>query len=163
MWSRLLTLQTAIVSTPGELGTIANLEQHTRRESHFLDTHDEALSQALGAPLPAEAAPSQDYTGPMKLVVPTVRSVVAKEEVLALKIIALAGKPVESVTLRLRSLGSGEWRTLEASHQARAVWQVNLPAAIEDFEYSIQAQTADGKILRWPATSPEIIQTVVVN
>jgi hypothetical protein len=64
VWSRLLSLQTAIVSTPGELGTIANLEQHTRKESHFLDQHDAALSQALGKPLPPEAAPSQTYSGP---------------------------------------------------------------------------------------------------
>ena len=162
-WSRLLTLQTAIVSTPGELGTIANLEQHSRRESHFLDAHDAALSQALGKPLPAEAAPSQEYAGAAKLILPTVRSVVTKGEVLSLRIIALDTQPVKSVTVKVRPLGKGKWKSLEAAHLARAVWQVKLPAATEDFEYSVEARPAGGKILRWPASAPEINQSVVVN
>jgi hypothetical protein len=163
VWSRLLTLQTAIVSTPGELGTIANFEQHTRKESHFLDAHDAALSQALGAQLPAEVSPSQSYTGLPRLIVPTVRSVANEGEVLALKIIALDQQPVKSVTARLRPLGRGDWRTLPASHHGRAVWQVTFPAATHDFEYCIEAQTAADKTLRWPATAPEINQTVVVT
>lgn len=162
VWSRLLTLQTAIVCTPGELGTIANLEQHTRKESHFLDAHDATLSQALGTPLPAAVLPSQSYTGPTRLIVPTVRSVANEGEALALKIIALDQQPVKSVTVKFRTLGRGDWRTLPAWHQARAVWQAKLPAATDDLEYFIEAQTADAKTLRWPATSPEINQTVVV-
>lgn len=161
-WSRLLTLQTAIVSTPGELGTIANLEQHTRRESHFLDAHDAALSQALGQPLSADATPSAQYTGPAKLILPTVRSVVARGEVLSLKILALDAQPVKSVAVKIRPLGNGEWKTQEASHLARAVWQAALPAAAEDFEYCVEAHTAGNGTLYWPASAPEINQTVVV-
>lgn len=162
-WSRLLSLQTAIVCTPGELGTIANLEQHTRRESRFLDAHDAALAQALGAPLPPDANPSQKYTGPARLIVPTVRTVAGKGEALTLKVIALAEEPAKSVSVKVRPLGRGNWRTLEASHQGRAVWQAKLPVATEDFEYRVEAQAANGQTLRWPAAAPEIYQTVVVN
>jgi hypothetical protein len=162
VWSRLLTLQTAIVSTPGELGTIANLEQHTRRESHFLDTHDAALSKAIGASLPAEAAPAQSYTGPAKLIVPTVRSEVTRGEVLKLKIIALDQRPAKSVVLKLRPLGGEGWQEIPARHLARAVFEANLPAARDDFEYFITAETGAGARLVWPATAPEINQTVVV-
>jgi hypothetical protein len=95
--------------------------------------------------------------------VPTVRSVVGQGEILTVKILALAQQPVKSVTVQLRSMGEGSWRTVEASHQDRAVWLVKLPAAAEDFEYSVEAETADAKILRWPVTAPEINQTVVVN
>jgi hypothetical protein len=158
VWSRLLTLQTAIVSTPGELGTIANLEEHTRKESHFLDAHDAALSQALGASLPAEAAPAQSYAGPAKLVVTTVRSVVTKGESLTLKIIALDQQPVESVTVKVRALGGNDWQKIPAEHIARAVFEAKLPAAREDFEYCITA----GENLVWPAAAPAINQTVVV-
>lgn len=163
IWSRLLTLQTAIVSTPGELGTIANLEQHTRRESHFLDAHDAALTEALGAPLPAEATPSQRYEGPAKLIVPTVRTVVDKGEALELRIIALDQAPVRSVTVKTRALGGANWQTVKAAHQGRAVWQAKLPAATEDFEYRIESQTDGGHVLEWPLSGPGIHQTVIVN
>lgn len=157
-WSRLLTLHTALASTPGELGTIANLEQHTRRESHFLDEHDGALRQALGAPLPPEVAPSQQYTGPARLVVPTVRSLVRKGESLQLTILAPGQNPVEPVTVKLRSLGTTRWRSIAAAHVGRAVYRATLPAARHDFEYYV----LDGRRLVWPATAPFLNQTVVV-
>ena len=163
VWSRLLSLQAAIVSTPGELGTIANLEQHTRRESKFLDGHDAALAQGLGAPLLADVEPSRAYSGPSKLIVPTARSVVEKGEALSLKIIALANEPAKSVTVKLRLLGSSPWQDVTATCLGRAVWQAILPPATEDYEYSIEAEMPTAKRLHWPATAPEINQTVVVN
>ena len=163
VWSRLLALQTAIVSTPGELGTIANLEQHTRKESHFLDQHDATLSQALGKPLPPEAAASPAYTGPARLIVPTVRSVVDQGEALGLKVIALAAEPVQAVTLRFRALGGETWQEESARHVAHAVFEVKLPAARDDFEYCLTARTTSGTELRWPATAPVLNQTVIVQ
>ncbi|MCX6876005.1 MAG: malectin domain-containing carbohydrate-binding protein [Verrucomicrobia bacterium] len=161
-WSRLLTLQTAIVRTPGELGTIANLEHQTRARARFVDGHDEALVKALGHPLPAQATLSQNYTGPARLIVPCVRSGVTKGEVLQLRIIALDHQPVASVTVQIRPLGKGEWQTIAARHLGRAVYQATLPAAENDFEYRISAATTAGTPLVWPATAPGINQTVVV-
>jgi hypothetical protein len=157
-WSRLMTLQTAIVSTPGELGTIANLEEHTRKESHFLDAHDAVLTKELGASLNPDVNPKQTYTGPARLVVPTVRTAVKLDEGLTLKIIALAPQPVKSVTVKCRPLGAKKWQEISATHLGRAVFEAKLPAAREDFEYCITA----GENLVWPATAPEINQTVVV-
>jgi len=37
-----------------------------------------------------------------------------------------------------------------------------MPSPGEDFEYRIEAMTAGGAILTWPATAPEINQTVLV-
>ena len=79
-----------------------------------------------------------------------------------MKIIALDKQPAKSVRAKLRPLGSRKWRTVEASHQERAVWQAKLPACTQDFEYCVEAQTADGQTLRWPATAPAMNQTVVV-
>jgi len=159
VWSRLLSLQTAIVSTPGELGTIANLEQHTRRESHFLDAHDAALSQALGKDLPAESAPSQDYTGPARLIVPTIRTTATKGEVLTLRIIALGRQPSDSLTAHSRPLGEGSWQSIPALPRGRAVFEVPLPPAQRDFEYYISSSRG----LVWPPTAPRLNQTVVVR
>ena len=40
-WERMLSRLIAATDTPGELGTIANLEQHNRKQMRFLDFHDE--------------------------------------------------------------------------------------------------------------------------
>ncbi len=162
LWSQLLTLQTAIASTPGELGTIANLEQHTWGQEHFVEADDAELVKALGAPLPAEAAPSKKYAGPAKFIVPTVRSCVQQGESLKLTIIALDQEPVRQITVRFRPLGSGGWTTNAVTHFARAVHTVTLPAVPDDFEYYITGETAAGEKLFWPATAPAMNQTVVV-
>lgn len=158
-WTRLLALQTAIVGTPGELGTIANLEQHSRQAAQFVEGHDQALAQALGKPLPAEAAPGRTYTGPAKIIVPTVRTCVAKSEALTLKLMVPGQRSEQAVVVHLRPLGKGEWQTLPAAHLGRAVYQATLPAAEEDFEYYLTA----GENLVWPATAPTLNQTVIVT
>lgn len=163
IWSRLLSLQTALVHTPGELGTISNLEQHTRRESGFLESHDAALARVLGKPLPPEAAPSQRYTGPARIAVPTVRTLVAPGESLALRIFVLDQTPPSAVAVRVRSFGGKESQAIAASRQGRAVWRATLLPATEDFEYWVEARTAGGDILRWPPTAPQLNQTVVVH
>jgi hypothetical protein len=159
LWERLLSLQTSIVSTPGELGTIANLEQHTRRGSGFVEGHDAALAAGLGKPLPTECAVTGAYSGPARLIVPTVRGAVNRGESLQLTIIALNQPPVEAVTVLHRPLGHGGWQTLPARHLGRSVWQAQLPPATDDFEYQITA----GSDLVWPATAPQLNQTVVVT
>jgi hypothetical protein len=163
VWAHLLSLQAALVRTPGELGTIANLEQHTRKESRFLEEHDPVLSETLGKPLPAEAAPSRSYTGPPRLIVPTVRTTVRAGESLALKVIVLDPAPPRSTRLHLRPLGRGSWREFPVSLVSRAVHAVTLPAAQEDFEYYLTAETASGGRLLWPPTAPQLSQTVVVT
>jgi hypothetical protein len=157
-WTKLMTLQTSIVSTPGELGTIANLEQHTRRLMHFIEGHDAALATALGKPLPPETQPGMDYTGPARMIVPTVRSMVGKGESLALRIIVIGQRPVDAAVVHVRPLGKGDWQAIPATHLARAVYEVALPAAQDDFEYYITATN-----LVWPATAPDINQTVVIQ
>jgi len=162
-WEELMACQIAMVSTPGELGTIANLEQHSRLQAKYLTAFDQALAAVLGKPLPGECAPSRQYSGPAKIIVPTLRTAVAKGETLALRIIALGVQPVKSVSLHVRPLGDGKWQTITTRHVARAVYEAALPVATDDFEYSIVAVTADGKTLHWPATAPALSQTVVVT
>jgi hypothetical protein len=145
-----------------ELGTLCNIEQQSMLRLKILTGQDAKLEQFLGAPLPAGAQPWQDYRGTPRLANLTARSAATKGETLALRIVALDKQAVPSVTLKFRPLGNGRWRTVQASHLARAVWQAKLPAAQEDFEYYIEAQTADAKTLRWPATAPDLNQTVVI-
>jgi hypothetical protein len=55
----LMRLEIATVSTPGELGTIAALEQHGSTWRQWLPQHDAALAAALSRSLPPEAKPTQ--------------------------------------------------------------------------------------------------------
>ena len=148
-WERMLTHQIAATDTPGELGTLANLEQHNRVLRKFLGASGVALAKT--------------YAGPARLIVPTVRTLVDRGEALKLKVIAIDKPPVKSVVLFWRPLGPGSFRKIDARHAARAVYNVALPAASGDFEYYFQAEFADGKELAWLATAPGLNQTVVVR
>jgi hypothetical protein len=155
----LMRLQIENVSTPGELGTLAALEQHGSTWRQWLTKYDGTLTAALGRPLPADAQPSQAYAGKPLLTNLTRRDRVKKGEELVLNILALAKEPLLPVVVRVRPMGRGEWQTLPATHVARAVYEVKLPPASEDFEYHLAA----GDHLVWPATAPSMNQTVLVR
>lgn len=161
-WTKLMTLQVIIVTTPGELGTIANLEQHSRSFLKIIEAHDTALEKALGRPLPDEVNPGKEYTGPARIIVPTVRSQVAKGEALSLQIMVLASRPCPSVTVRVRELGAWHWKKSDVKHLGQAVYRAALPVMDKDYEYYVEAKMEDGKKLIWPATAPAMSQTVVV-
>lgn len=165
LWEKMLTHQLAATDTPGELGTIANLEQHTRLFLKFLTTHDKAIADALGAPLPDEIELSQAYTGPARLIVPTVRTQLARGEALTVTALVLSAKLPDEVVLRWRRTGGTTFekvvlRYVPLKHMVRGVYSVTLPAkeAQADLEYYVEA----GR-LRWPATAPELCQTIVVT
>jgi hypothetical protein len=120
----MLTFQIAATDTPGELGTIANLEQHNRRHQKYVDGHDAVLAKVLGA-LPDECRLAGAYAGPARIVVPTVRTLAEPGESLALKVMILtpgagrddAGAP--SGTLCRRTMGAGEFAKVPLKHVAR--------------------------------------------
>ena len=163
IWEKMLTFQLAATDTPGEMGTVSNIERHNRVGANFLTAHDVALAAALGQPLPQSTQLSSSYAGPARLIVPTVRTEVVAGESLKLRLIVLDNRPAKSVTLYWRPMGKGQFQPVEVKHLGRAVYQAALPPATEDFEYYIQAQTVQGKTLVWPAEAPKISQTVVVS
>jgi hypothetical protein len=158
-WNELIRIQIGLVSTPGELGTIANLEMHSRFANAFLTRHDAALAKLLGAPLPAECAPAKTYDGPARLAVLGARGALTRGESQTLRLLAIGGAPAKTITLHVRPLGGGEWKKIPVTPVARAVYEAKLPAASEDFEYYA---TADNGVT-WPATAPEIPHTVIVE
>jgi hypothetical protein len=161
-WETMLGLQLAATDTPGELGTLANFEQHNRKAYQYLNLYDKELAQALGQPLPAEAEPTKRFLGAPRLIVPTVRTQVSPGEALTLRIIALDERPMKRAWLKWRLLGESRYRKLDLHHLARAVYRVTLPAAESDFEYCIEAEPVQGTNLVWPPTAPTVGQTVVV-
>jgi len=162
LWVAMIRFQIAAVDTPGEMGTIANLEHQSRGAAQLLTKHDAALVKLLGTPLPEACKPSASYEGPARIIVPTVRTQVASNEKLTLKIILLGAIQPNTAILRWRTMGSGSYRIIPLKHIARSVYSVTLPAANKAFEYYIETGETNGAKLKWPATAPQLNQTVVV-
>jgi len=162
LWEKMMTFQLLAADTPGEIGTVANLEQHSRGTLKFLTAHDDLLIQALGSALSQEAEVSKAYTGPARIIVPTVRTQVNKGESLELNVIVLDKALSKTVALQWRPLGNGNFSKLILRNIGRATYEVELPPAEGSFEYYITAETSDGRTLTWPATAPRLSQTVVV-
>lgn len=163
LWERLITLQVAATTTPGELGTLANLEQHNRVFLHFLDAHDAWLAAQSGGSLPDATRLSMEYAGPPRLTVPTVRTLLSRGETLLVKAWAIDARPVSQVAVYWRPLGAGAYRRLAARPLGRAVYAASLPPAAADLEYYVECRTASGAKLVWPATAPGLAQTAVVR
>jgi len=150
----------ATVSTTGELGTIANWNQHNL--PGLLTKPGEELAKLLGEPLPAEAQPARQYHGPTRLIVPTVRASLGVDEALNLKVIILSEAPPHAANLCWRTLGERRFRKIPLKLVERGVYIVGLPAGgKDDLEYYIQVEPASGGRVYFPATAPKCNQTVV--
>lgn len=87
----------------------------------------------------------------------------ARGEALHPRLIVLDKHPPQSLVIHVRPLGGDNWQAVSVTHTARAVYQATLPAAQDDFEYFAEATLADGRKLVWPATAPQLCQTVVIQ
>jgi hypothetical protein len=153
----------ATVSNPGEMGTIANWEQHIL--PGLLTKPGEELAQVLGEDLPADAQPAKTYRGPTRLIVPTVRTSIVAGEDLTLKVMILAEKTPKEAALYWRAMGTGEFAKVPLVHVARGVHSAKLPveaAKGTDLEYYVKAVTDKDEAVYFPATAPTQNQTLVV-
>jgi len=155
----------ATLTNSSEMGMVANVEQHSMLQAKLLTSHDEKIEKLLGEPLPADAKPWKDYRGPGRVIVPTARGNLTAGEDLKLKVIILAGQQPQEAVLCWRPMGSGEYKKAALIHISRGVYSVTVPAEqIKDcdLEYHIKAKFAGGRQVYFPATAPQINQTVVV-
>jgi len=135
----------ATVTTPGELGTVANWQQHNLPRLNL-----------TGLPMA--------YRGPVRVIVPTVRTSLDAGETLNLRVIILAEKPPREAAVFVRPLGQGKFtHRVPLTHVGRGVYSARIaPPGGEDFEYYVEAAPPRGDAARWPVTAPETCQTVVV-
>lgn len=161
-WERMMTHLLAATNTPGELGTIANLEQSTRTALRFVEGHDGTLTGLLGRPLEGTELVSSRYEGEPRLIVPTPRTVLDEGETPALKVWVLDNEPPASAELCWRALGEDAFEVRPLRPVARGVYEVTLPATpAGGAEYFVRARTAAGRELLWPATAPVLNHTLV--
>ncbi len=149
----------ATVSNTGELGTIANWEQHILPGAW--ERPEAELVKMLGPELPLEVRLPREYDGPPRVFVPAVRTSLEAGEALSLKVIVLSkGKP-KSAEFHWREMGRGSFRSFPLENVERRVYRLTLPAPDADIEYYLEVE-ADGQVVRFPATAPGLNQTVVV-
>jgi malectin (di-glucose binding ER protein) len=150
----------ATVSTPGELGTVANWNQHIL--PNLLTKPGEELTRILGDSLPPEAEPCRTYHGPTRVFVPMPRTSLAPSEPLKLRVVILSEVPPREAALYWRPLGGGAFAKVELEHRARGVYSVEVDkCAGSDLEYYVRLESAHGKAAFFPATAPRLNQTVV--
>ncbi len=152
----------ATVTTTGAMGTVTNLEQHTF--PGMLNKPAEKLEGLLNEPLPEDAFLPGHYSGAPRLVVTTQRASVEEDEALPLTAALLDTAPPRKATVFWRPLGMGEFQELPMRIAARNTCRATLTRENldgRDIEYYIEAETADGETLRWPASAPETNQSVV--
>ena len=149
----------ATVSTTGELGTIANWEQHLLPGAW--ERPEAELVALRGGGLPAGLGLSTAYDGPARIVVPAVRTSLEAGEALSLRALVLSKEPPSSVELAWRPLGRGSFRRLPFRHQARGVFTAVLPAPAGAIEYYIESR-AGAETAVFPATAPALCQSVIV-
>jgi hypothetical protein len=104
------------------------------------------------------------YTGSARIFIPTHPGTVLKGEKLDLKVIILSKETPSSVKLCWKSLGSEKFFSKPVQKINRGVYQVNFlegDSAPGILEYYFEATTKEGKIC-WPATAPEMCQTVLI-
>jgi hypothetical protein len=153
----------ATVTTNGAMGNVTNWQQHIMPK--LLEGPAKELAEILGDKLPPDAMPSMKYDGPPRIFLPTLRTQLMTGEDLKLKVIILAQVQPNNATLYFRPMGKGEYRKVPLNHITRGVYSVTMPATIikdSDFEYYVRAAFPDGSELYFPASAPQINQTVVL-
>lgn len=148
------------VTTRGEMGTVANWQQHVL--PLLLEPSEKAIAEATGGPLTGKAVLPGEYPGEPRVFVPVVRSSLAVGEPLQLEVVVLgADKPV--AICHWRPIGGQTFQSMPLAHVARGVYRATLPARElpVDFEYYVEV-TTDRKSLYYPPTAPDLNQTVVL-
>jgi len=149
----------AAAKSPGEVGVITHLEYGVR--DRLVSTHDAAIREALGEPLPREAAVSTAYRGAPRIFVSAKRTQMNAREPQEIRAFVLSALPCTGLSLHWRMLGKGPFKTVAAVARARQAFRVQIPAQARDsVEYYLEASLDNGQRLRWPATAPALNQTV---
>jgi hypothetical protein len=165
IWVEMMNYLLQTVSTTGELGTIANLEQHNLGLLQALNKYDSLIVDVTGEPLPPEAELSMKYFGPLRIIVPALRNILEENEDFTLKVMLLSGEPVREVFFCWKILGDRQFSKIPLTHVNRGVYKIILPAEElknNDFEYYIEAVSASSEKALFPATAPSLNQTIVV-
>jgi hypothetical protein len=148
------------INTNGELGTMANWQQHNY--TYYIFIPGKEIEKLLKQNLPAECWLPDKIININRIIVPTLRTTLRSGEDLKLKIIVPA-EDVKSVKMFWRHIGEKNYSAVNLNNEGRCVWKALIPSSeiSDSFEYYIEAGIKTGSV-RFPVTAPERNQTVVV-
>jgi hypothetical protein len=163
VWGVMMTHLLQTVNTTGEMGTIANIEQHNMQQMRFLVKYDRLISAATGENVAAVEL-SKNYTGASRLVVTTKRTLLHPGEDLTMRIRILTSSDITAAAIFWKPLGAKSFEQKAIEHEASNVYKLHLSAAEfqqQDLEYYVQVKLASGENLQYPVGN-NTTQTVVV-
>ncbi|MHC4104159.1 MAG: malectin domain-containing carbohydrate-binding protein, partial [Planctomycetota bacterium] len=106
----------ATVTTNGAMGNVTNWQQHIIPK--LLTEPGQELAKLLGEDLPADAIPSNQYLGLLRIFVPTVRTSLNDGEDLKLKVIIMSQNRTVDASLYWRIMGKGKYNRIVLKHIA---------------------------------------------
>jgi hypothetical protein len=163
-WEDLMTALLETVCTPGEMGNVANLEQHNRNTLQFVTKYDAEIEKLIKNKLPDDVILRKEYQGKSRMIVPIIRTLVSKEEKLYLKVIILDQAENHQPEVHFRIIGKGEYQKQKLEKINKNIYETIIKDLHQEgLEYYIQVTLSDGKTAIWPATAPEINQTVLIQ
>lgn len=163
-WCEMVTHLLQTVSTTGEMGTIANLEQHNMQQMRYLVRYDSLLSASSGE-LVQPVQLTKEYKGQSRLILTTKRTLLHPGEDLNFRVRVLSSDKISDVSIFWKSLGSDTtFKQKQIECEAANVYKLNLPAnsfQSQSMEYYIIAKLASGQTIKYPA-GKNTTQTLVV-
>jgi hypothetical protein len=155
----------ASITTYGGLGNVTNWQQHNI--PRLIHEPGLLLEKYMGKGLPEEAKLPKNYSGPCHMFVSKVRTILEKGESLTLKIRTISVNDAIPADAKIywRTLGESRYKSKELDHIARGVYEFQLDSqAIPEkgLEYYVQVKFKKGDIRKFPATAPDINQTIIL-
>jgi hypothetical protein len=97
-------------------------------------------------------------------VLPTRRSGITTGEGMTLKVIIMSPEKPKEAALYWREMGRKRFSEVPLEHVNRSVYRVTLPeeATQSDFEYYVRATKQDDSAVVYPATAPDLNQSVII-
>lgn len=150
------------LTTPGEIGTYMNIASH----SLLVDVGNGSdLVEYLNGSLPPSAIVPNTYQGDKgRIIVPVVRTTLSKQENLNIRVLVLANKSCDCVSITFASISGSPSTTQKLNNTAREVYHATIiPSQVPggDLMYYIEAKCGT-EVLFFPSGAPAIMQTVVV-
>lgn len=161
-WATMITYLLQTVNSTGEMGTLANLEQHSLGSLRLLNAQDSIITAATGKVAPAIKF-NNNYQGLARLVITTSRTLLNDGDDLAFKVRVLSKHHIGPVIIHWRSLGSTIFQSKSINYSASNVFNAELSNrefSNKSFEYYITTKTGTTN-LRYP-TESNVEQSVVV-
>jgi hypothetical protein len=159
-FEEIITFLLKTINTTGDLGTMANWQQHNYAKYLFIPGKE--FEKLTKQELPADCWPSDKNININRIIVPTLRTTLRKGEEFKLKVIILCDN-VKYAKFYWKPIGETTYKQVNLKNLNRSVWQVYITAQsiVDDFEYYIEVKSSLGS-MKFPATHPERNQTIVV-